>query len=406
MSDERGPADHSSDVHGRIRPDEGDGEVRVTPIELFFDLVFVFALTQVTALVHEDLTWAGMVRGLAVLAVLWWAWAGYVWLTNSVEPDEGYQRLVLLVAMTAMLIAGIAVPHAFGMWSVTFGAAYLTVRVLHVVLYLAATREDPQVFRAVVRLTPGMLAGGLLVFAAGFLDAGWPRALLWAFAIAVDFSAPVVTGVDGWRVQPAHFAERHGLAVVIALGESVIAVGLGASHVGLHGHVVVAAVVAMVAIASMWWLYFGVVAIVAERRLRAETGAARARMARDSYSYLHLPMVAGIVMFALGVEITLEHVDSALTSVPRTALLAGVATYLFAHVAFRLRNVRSINGARLTAAIVLVAAIPVTGAVAAWGVVLVAAATLLTVVVYEGVRYGDARHEVRHHGAGGDWVRG
>jgi len=175
-----------------------EGSHSVTPLELFFDLVFVFALTQVTALLAEDLSWAGMLRGFAVLTVVWWAWVGYSWLTNSIKIDDDIaSRLVLMLAMTAMLVAGLAAPAAFDEYAVVFGVAYFVVRVLHVLLYAVTTRSDPEVFGAVLRLAPGMLTGATLILIAGFVPSGSVRAALWAVAIVIDFGAPLLAGPSG-----------------------------------------------------------------------------------------------------------------------------------------------------------------------------------------------------------------
>ncbi|MGH3131506.1 MAG: low temperature requirement protein A, partial [Gaiellaceae bacterium] len=290
-------------------------EERVTPLELFFDLVFVFAITQVTGLLSADATWAGLGRGMLVLGALWWAWAAYAWLTNTLDPEEGAVRLAMFAAMGAMLVVSLAVPEAFDADGVLFGVAYFAVRALHIVLYAIAGRGDADLLGAVLRMAPTATFGPALLIVAGFLD-GPAQAGLWALALALDYLGVLVGRGEGWRVAPAHFAERHGLIVIIALGESIVALGVGAGQLSLGVGVVAGALLGIAVVAAMWWAYFDVVAIVAQRRLTQARGAARAAQARDSYSYLHLPMVAGIVLFALGLKKTLADVDDPLEAVP------------------------------------------------------------------------------------------
>ena len=205
-------------------------EQRVTPLELFFDLVLVFAITQVTRLMSDDPTWHGLGRGLLVLAALWWSWTGYAWLTNTLEPEEGIVRAGMFAAMAAMLIVALAVPQAFDADAVLFGVAYLIVRLVHLGLYAIAGKRDPDLLGAVLRMVPVATLAPLLIVVAGFFD-GPTQAALWVVALAVDYLGVLVGHMQGWRISPAHFAERHGLIVIIALGESVVAIGIGATAV-------------------------------------------------------------------------------------------------------------------------------------------------------------------------------
>jgi low temperature requirement protein LtrA len=373
-----------------------EAEQRVTPLELFFDLVFVFGLTQVTSLMSADPTWSGLARGMLVLAALWWAWAAYAWLTNTIDPDEGAARLAVFGAMAAMLIVGLAAPGAFDDDALLFGVAYLAVRVLHIVLYALAA-DDEDIRGAVMRLAPTSVVAPGLILGAAALD-GAAQGIVWLVALAVDYSGPLYGGGRGWRVFPAHFAERHGLIVIIALGESIVAIGIGAAGIDLGGRVVLAAILGVVVSAALWWSYFDVVAIVAERKMTEAKGVARSRIARDSYSYLHLPMVAGIILLALGVKKTIGHVDEPLESVPAVALCGGVALYYLAHIAFRLRNVRSVNWQRLVAALGCLALIPV--ATNARAIVSLAAIAGLCAILitYEAIRFREARARVRTSG--------
>ena len=356
--------------------------------------MFVFALTQVTSRLAADPTWGGLLRGLLVLAALWWAWAAYAWLTDTLNVDEGGVRLAMFGAMGAMLVAALAVPGAFEDEAVLFAAAYLLVRVLHLVLYMIAARRDPDVLGAVLRLTPTAVAAPAFLVLAGFLD-GAPQIAAWIAALVVDYVGPALGGGRGWRVQPAHFAERHALIVIIALGESIVAIGAGATGLAVDLGLVASALCGIVVVAALWWLYFDVVAIVAQRRLSEAAGVARARMARDSYSYLHFPMVAGIVLFALALKKTLADHDGGLSTIPAVGLCGGIALYLLAHVAFRLRNVRTLNRQRLILAALLLALIPAATEVPALVALGVAAALTAGLVAYEAIRYREARARVR-----------
>jgi low temperature requirement protein LtrA len=219
--------------------------------------------------------------------------------------------------------------------------------------------------------------------------------VLWGVALAVDYAGPYVFGVRGWKLHPGHFTERYGLIVIIALGESIVAVGVGAEGLPLDAGVIAAAVLGIVVAASLWWAYFDVVAPVAERRLRAARGHAANRQARDSYSYLHLPMVAGIVLVALGAKKTLEHVDEPLKAVPATALCGGAALYLAAHVAFRVRNVGSINRQRIVAALACLALIPLATTVESLAALAALATVLATLISFEAMYFRQARARVR-----------
>jgi low temperature requirement protein LtrA len=376
-------------------------EARVTPLELFFDLVFVLALTQCTALMADQPTWEGLAKGMLVLAVMWWAWVGYAWLTSVIDPEEGAVRLVMFAAMAGLLIVALCVPGVFTDEALLFAGAYGVVRIAHLALFFLACRDDPLLRRAVFTgLTVSTaVAIGLLVIAS-FLD-GIAQGAVWALAIAIDMSGPLFHGQDGWRVVPGHFAERHGLIIIIALGESIVAIGIGAEGNVTAGVVIAASFGVMVA-AAMWWLYFDVVALAAERRLAdAAPGRERNTMARDSFSYLHLPMVAGIVLLALGLKKTLEHVEDPLKLVPAVALLGGTALYLLAHVAFRYRNVHSFNRHRAITAVLLVALIPVAVEVPALATVGAVAAILALLIAYEVRRYAEARDRLRHQLAHG-----
>ena len=374
---------------------EHGGEHQVTPLELFFDLVFVFAFTQVTRLLVDDPTWGGVFRGMLVLAALWWAWSVYAWLTSAIDVDEGGVRLVMLAAMAAMFGAALAVPGAFGDDAVFFGIAFLLVRLLHLVLSALVAREDPDRLGALVRFAPTAVVGPLLLVFAGFVE-GDARIAVWLVALAIDYLGPVVIGVGrGWRVASEHFAERHALIILIALGESIISIGLGVG-LELDTGVVVASALGIVVVSALWWLYFDVAAIFAQRRLVQARGLELHRLALHAYSYLHLPMVAGIVLFAFGLETTLHQLDEALANVPAVALCGGAALYLLAEITFLLRTTGRIFRRRTAAAIVLLALIPAATAIPALAALALVSAVCALLVAYEAIGRREYRVRVRH----------
>jgi low temperature requirement protein LtrA len=370
-------------------------EERVTPLELFFDLVFVLAITQCTALMAQDPTWNGLAQGVLILAVLWWSWCGYAWLTSVVDPEEDAVRISIFAAMGALLIVSLCVPKAFDNLALTFALAYGVVRGAQIALFVIASRDDPALRQSVTGLAISTAIGVGLLVCASLFD-GVAQGGLWALAILLDYGGPFFFGSEGWKLVPGHFAERHGLIIIIALGESIVAIGVGAKS-GLTVGVATAAVLGIALVAALWWIYFDVVALVAGRRLaRATPGRELNEMARDSYSYLHLPMVAGIVLVAVALKKTLAHVDDPLNTVPAFALLGGVAVYLLGHVAFRLRNIHTVNRQRLVLALALLALLPAAVALPALAALGLVTGLLCALIVYETISYGEARDRVRH----------
>ena len=374
--------------------DDRAGEQRVTPLELFFDLVFVFAITQVTGFLTDHPTWSGLLRGLMLLGALWWAWGAYAWLTNTLNPEEGGVRLAVFGAMAAMVVVSLATPNAFGTDGVTFGVAYFIVRALHLVLYAIAGWGDRDLLGAVLRIVPTSLLGPALLVIAAFFD-GPAELSLWGAALAIDYLGVLVGRMRGWRVSPEHFVERHGLVVIIALGESIVATGVGAAGLPLDAGLIAAALLGIVVAASLWWSYFDWVAFVAKARLAEATGQERAVLARDLYSYLHLPMVAGIVLFALGMETTLAHLDEPLGTIPAVGLCGGVGLYLLAHVVLRLRIGGGLGHGRPVATVVLLGMIPLAQGMTALAALEVVAAVCVALIAYEALRYPNARAWIR-----------
>jgi low temperature requirement protein LtrA len=269
------------------------------------------------------------------------------------------------------------------------------VRIAHIVLFMLASRDDEALRHSVIGLAGSTAVGAGLLFVAA-ATSGALQVSLWGLALLLDAGGPLLFGQDGWKLVPGHFAERHGLIVIIALGESIVAIGVGAKA-SLDAGVVVAGLLGVAVGAALWWVYFDVTAIVAGRRLaKAEEGRERNGIARDSYSYLHFPMVAGIALIAVGLKATLAHVDSSLKIVPATALLGGAALYLLAHVAFRLRNMHTMSVRRLVCAAVLLALLPVGVSISALWTLGMLAALLAALIVYEALRYAESRDRIRH----------
>jgi low temperature requirement protein LtrA len=383
---------------GRRRPRlnaESRFEERVKPLELFFDLVFVLAFTQCTGLMADMPTWEGLGRAMLVLGVLWWAWVGYAWLTSVIDPEEGAVRIVMFGATAGLLVAGLCAPQAFGDQALPFAIAYGLVRVAHIILFLIAARDDPGLHRSVLGLAISTTLGVGLLLGAAFAD-GAGQYALWIAALLADFGGPALFGADGWTLVPVHFAERHGLVIILALGESVVALGAGA-QVDLDAPVYVAAVLGVGIAAALWWIYFDVVALVTAQRLeQAPAGRLRNELARDSYSYLHFPMVAGIVLAAFGLEESLPHLDEHLHLVPAFALFGGIAIYLLAHVVLRLRNAHTISRTRLGVAILLLALWPLATEMTALTSMITVNVVLWLMIAYENAHYDERRYRLRH----------
>jgi low temperature requirement protein LtrA len=369
-------------------------EQRVTPLELFFDLVFVFGFTQVTAVLSNDPTWTGLAHALLVLAALWWAWAAYAWLTNIADPDEALVWGTTMVAMAAMFVASLAVPEAFGRHGVVFGVSFLIVAVMQLVLYALTARGDRDLLLAILRSAPTTLAGALLILVAGFVH-GPAKPWLWLAALAIGFLGAGFTGLSGWRLHPAHFVERHGLIVIIAIGESLVEIGFGARGTRLDAGVIVAAVLGLAVAASFWLAYFDFFTIRAQQLLADRSGATQIALARDTYTYLHLPMVAGIVLFAFAMKTTLAHVGDELAAVPAFALCLGPAMYLFAFVGLRLRVSHQFRGGRMVAALACTALFPVALVVPAIAALSLVAAVWIGLHAYELIWWRADRAQLR-----------
>lgn len=343
-----------------------DGSHRVTPAELFFDLVFVYAITQVTALMAADPSALRLLGGTVVLALLWWCWSCFAWLGNVVRADSGPLSAVLVSVMAVVLVVSLTVPAVYdddaagGLPApLVFVLGYGAVRVLHLVTYWISSPDD-QVLRAVLRRTALFsVAPPFALLLLGTAFTGVARTLVWLAAVAFDYLAIYVTGGKGWRISsPGHFAERHGLIVIIALGESIVAMGVGVTGLPLTPAVVAAVVAGLLVSAALYRLYFRLVSEAAEHRLHTLTSDERTRLARDAYTFLHLPLVAGVVITALGMKKALHQIADTghydltepLHGVVAWALPGGVGLFLLASAAVLLRATNHRSPALFTGA--------------------------------------------------------
>lgn len=393
----------------RLRVTPTTADATVTPLELFFDLVFVFALTQVTAMMADDLSGEGVLRGMLILALLWWSWTGYAWLSNVVRADEGAVRLVLITAMAAMFVFALTIPEAFddlpgGLHGpVVLAVCYFVFRLMHLVMFWVIARDDPGLRAQLLRFTPSMVGGTAMLLVASTLD-GTAQTLAWAAALLADYLGTLLGGSAGWRLRsPSHFAERHGLILIVALGESIVAIGVGVAQLPITVPIVVASVLGLTLASALWWTYFDMSALKGERALAEEPEATRAGLARDAYSYFHVPLVAGVVLTALGLKKVLEYVgdfshhelSDPLKGVALHALFGGVVLYLLGHVGFKWRTGHEIGLSRLVPALVLTALVPVAALVPALAALALLTTVMVATVSFETWRYAEHRRRLR-----------
>ena len=382
---------HPSETH-QEQADSDSGDRHVKPFELFFDLVFVFAFTQVTQLLASELSWAGLGQGVLLIAALWLAWQSYAWLGTIVDLDEGAVRLAMLVVMGAMLAGALAVPAAFGDSAVLFAAAYAFVRVFQLVLFVIAARNID--LRAVRNLAVGAFVGPIIVLVGAV--SGWgPLEAWWGAVLLLEYGWYTVMDPSGWSVSPGHFSERHGLIFIIALGEAVISIGIGASGLAIDSKVVLPSLLGLGIIVAMWWTYFDVNALAAERHLKTLSGAPQVRLAQQAYLSFHLPMITGAIFFSLGVKKTLAHTDEVLSMVPAVALCGGLILYLLGQVCLRARCGGAVAWPRIAAALALGALIGVSGEIEALLLVSAVSLVFALVVAYETVVERASRRRIR-----------
>jgi len=344
-----------------LRNSSPDQEQHASNLELFYDLVFVLAVTQVSHLLLPDLTWSGAAKSLLVLLVVWWAWNYTTWVTNMLDPDAIVVRLLVLALMFLSLVLAVAIPEAFGSRALLFAGAYVAIQVgRHAFLtFVVAGRGSPE-RRPAAHILTWFVASGVF-WIGGALASGPTRIALWLVALGLDYLAPFVLyripgrprlDPSAWEVETSHFAERFQLFVIIALGESIVITGATTAELPLDGVRMAAFGVAFLSTAAIWWLYFGYVAAIAQRRL--ERASTSTTLARDGFTYLHVVLVAGIIVAAVGDEIVIAHPTEQLSSAELVAVVAGPALYLLGHVLFRLRMAGSVSGKRLGGALACV----------------------------------------------------
>ena len=365
---------------------------RATPLELFYDLVFVFAITQVSHLLLTNLSWEGAGQSLLVLLVVWWAWNYTTWVTNELDPESTVVRMLLIALMLASLLMAVAIPDAWGDRALLFAGSYVAIQVgRHMFLTFAAAEAGSVERDRAARILTWFVAAGVL-WIVGALAEGSARTALWLVALGLDYVAPLVTyWVPGrprltaaaWEVGTDHFAERFQLFVIIALGESIVVTGTTTSELDLDLSRVAAFALAFLSTAAMWWLYFNYVARIAQRRL--ELSPNRTVLARDAYTYLHAAIVAGVILSAVGDELVIAHPTEQLPDAELVAVVAGPALYLLAHVALRLRMTGTVSRRRLTGALACAAIGLLAGAAPALVVAALLVAVLIAVIVSEQV---------------------
>jgi len=369
-------------------------ERKTSYLELFFDLVFVFAFTQVTALILEDTSPQGFARAALVLAMVWWAWSAYAWMTNAVDVENAVTRLIMFAAMVAGFFMALAVPDAFQDEAAWFAVAYFAVRVLQPALYLWGVRDEPETFRVLLRLTPWFVIAAFVALVGGFVDPDY-RAWVWVASLVIDVIGTLTAARGDWHVSPSHFAERFALIVIIALGESIVAIGVGTSHLTRDATYAISVVVAFAGVAALWWAYFDFTAVAAERSLRRASGRDRSALARDIFTYFHYPLVLGVILYAVAAKKTLEHPRDPLSNAGRWALGLGIALFLVGFALMRFRVIRRVAWERLAAAAaILVIAVLLDGAdaIVTLGVVIV---ILVFSIALETVRLREVRATLR-----------
>ena len=373
---------------------ETEEERKTSYIELFFDLVFVFAFTQVTALILEDTSVQGFLRSALVLAMVWWAWSAYAWMTNAIDVENSVTRLLMFGAMAAGFFMALSVPDAFQDEAAWLAVAYFVARVLNSMLYAWGVRDDPGQLRAVARLSPWFVLAAVIALIGGFADADY-RAWIWLASLVIDVVGTLLVARADWRVSPSHFAERYALIVIIALGESIVAIGIGTSDLERDATYALSVVVAFAGVAALWWAYFDFTAVAAERSLRRASAAARGPLARDVFTFFHYPVVLGIIFYAVAAKKTLEHPLDPLSEPGRWALGLGVAAFLCAFALMRFRVLRRIAWERLGAgAVALVVAVSLDGtdSIVTLGVVIL---VLILSVAVETARLHEIRAALR-----------
>ncbi|WP_067825592.1 low temperature requirement protein A [Nocardia inohanensis] len=385
-------------------------DASVTQLELFFDLVVVFAFTMVTDLAAHETTAVNMLRALLILLLLWWGWIAYSWLGNVIKADEGIARLAIFVAMGATFIIALTIPEAFhdlpGGWyaPLVFVIAYLVLRFIHLATFWLASVNDAQLRGQVVRWAAGSLTiAATLLLAGAFAHDGWQIGL-WAAALGGDMLWTMFAGNE-WRLNSAkHFAERYGLIVIIALGESIVSIGIGVSGLPIDWPIALGSMLGLAISGLLWWAYFDVAALTVEHQLQHAKGERRIQIARNCYTYWHFPMIAGVIALSLGLKKVLNYVgdeshhtlSDALYGIPLYALYGGPVAYLLALVGFKYYATGNLGTQRLVAAVALLAFIPVATALPALAALAVLCGVLAALIGWETISLAEPRETIRH----------
>ena len=307
-------------------------EPRVSSLELFFDLVFVFTITQLTSLLARDPSVTGLLQMVLVFGNVWWMYGGYAWLTNAVPPRELGVRLLLLVGMSGFLLIALAIPTAFGAGGVAFGVGYMIVTLVHTGVFMRSSQQS--VMQAVRGLGPFNLVTAVLLLGAGFTN-GWLRWALFAASFALHWATPYLTPIGGFRIRVGHFVERHGLILLIAIGESVVAVGIGLGTSALPAGRIITALLGLALAAALWWLYFSGDEERAERAMKRAPEERRPWLAVQAFGYIFLPLLGGIVVVAAGMKLAVVAYDEPATLATALFLAFGVSAYALGLVLFR-----------------------------------------------------------------------
>jgi low temperature requirement protein LtrA len=388
---------------------EEQAQATVTPLELFFDLVFVFALTQVTAFMADELNWQGILRGALVIMLLWWAWTGYAWLANVASAEEPLIKLSILAGMSAMFVLALCIPEAFddlpgGLnGPVVLAVCYLLFRLMHFVMFMIIAQDDPGLRSQLLRFAPSVVAGSAVLLVASQFH-GWVQTALWVLALVADYIGTAMGGFSGWRLPaPGHFSERHGLIVIVALGESIVAIGVGVAKEPISWVIIIASLLGLILAFALWWAYFDVSALLGEHALASEPPETRVRMARNAYSFAHMPLAVGIVLVAFGLKEVLLYVSDSshheltdpLPPVALAALVGGAAIYLLGHVVFKWLTVHAFSVVRVAAAAALLVATPLIAGTPALVQLGVVALLVACAVVIESVVFAESRRKIR-----------
>ncbi len=382
----------------------------MTQLELFFDLVLVFAFTMVTDLAAEETSAKNLLRAFLVLALMWWLWIAYSWLGNVIRADEGFARVAMFTAMGGAFLAALTIPEAFhdmaGGWygPLVFAIAYLVVRLVHVFMFWLASAQDAQLRNQVLRWSLGSITIGTTLLVIAAMTEGRVQIALWIAAIAGDYLWTLLAGTD-WRLNSAsHFAERYGLIIIVALGESIVSIGIGVAGLPISWPIAVGALLGLAISGLLWWTYFDVAALSIEHELKHADGARQIKIARGAYTFWHFPMIVGIIGLSLGLKKVLYYVgdashhtlSDALYGIPLFALYGGVVLYLVALIGAKHYATGAISVPRVLTVVLLLALIPLAAALPALISLTMLCAVLAALTLFETVRFAQPRDQIRH----------